>query len=140
MRTNRNKTSFGFRVSGLELNSKSENPEPETRNSERRKHKEVVMGVTVGSGDYRYEVIEGWVKLPDGWTFREVAAVALDKKDQIYAFTRGQHPITVFDRDGNFLRSWGAVTLKRAHGAPMGPEETSCSPRGVDHTVGKCSL
>ena len=63
------------------------------------------MGVTVGSGDYRYEVIEGWGKLPDGWTFREVAAVALDKKDQIYAFTRGQHPIIVFDRDGNFLRS-----------------------------------
>jgi len=24
------------------------------------------MGVTVGSGDYRYEVIEGWGKLPDG--------------------------------------------------------------------------
>src|SRR5439155_8515447 len=140
MRTNRNKTSFGFRVSGLELNSKSENPEPETRDSEQRKHKEVVMGVTVGSGDYRYEVIEGWGKLPDGWTFREVAAVALDKKDQIYAFTRGQHPIIVFDRDGNFLRSWGEGTFKRAHGATMGPDETIYLTDNGDHTVRKCTL
>ena len=44
------------------------------------------MGVIVGSGDYRYEVIEGWGKLPDGWTFQEVAAVAIDKKDQRLLF------------------------------------------------------
>jgi len=98
------------------------------------------MGVTVGSGDYRYEVIEGWGKLPDGWTFREVAAVALDKKDQIYAFTRGQHPIIVFDRDGNFLRSWGEGTFKRAHGATMGPDETIYLTDDGDHTVRKCTL
>src|SRR5213083_1958177 len=98
------------------------------------------MGVTVGSGDYRYEVIEGWGKLPDGRTFREVAAVALDKKDQIYAFTRGQHPIIVFDRDGNFLRSWGEGTFKRAHGATMGPDETIYLTDDGDHTVRKCTL
>src|SRR5438552_17792805 len=98
------------------------------------------MGVTVGSGDYRYEVIEGWGKLPDGWTFREVAAVALDKKNQIYAFTRGQHPIIVFDRDGNFLRSWGEGTFKRAHGAAMGPDETIYLTDDGDHTVRKCTL
>ena len=46
------------------------------------------MAVTIGSGDFRYEVIEGWGKLPDGWTFKEVAAVAVDKKDQVYCFTR----------------------------------------------------
>ena len=43
------------------------------------------MSVTVGGGDYRYEVIEGWGKLPEGWTFREVAAVAVDNNDRVYA-------------------------------------------------------
>ena len=79
------------------------------------------MGVIVGSGEFRYEVIEGWGKLPEGWTFKEVAAVAVDKKDQVYCFTRGAHPIIVFDRDGNFLRSWGEGVFKRAHGATIGP-------------------
>ena len=31
--------------------------------------------VTLGEGQYRYEVSEGWGKLPDGWTYREAAAV-----------------------------------------------------------------
>ena len=56
------------------------------------------MSAIVGNGAYRYEVVDGWGKLPDRWTFREVAAVAVDKKDQVYCFTRGEHPIIVFDR------------------------------------------
>ena len=31
----------------------------------------------------------------------------VDRQDRVYAFNRGQHPVVVFDRDGNFLRSWG---------------------------------
>src|SRR3970282_2015747 len=94
------------------------------------------MSVILGSGEFRYEVIEGWGKLPDGWTFQEVAAVAVDAKDQVYCFTRGAHPVIVFDRDGNFLRSWGEGVFKRAHGATIGPDETifltefAFSPRG----------
>jgi hypothetical protein len=64
------------------------------------------MAAVLGSGDYRYEVIENWGTLPDGWTFHEVAAVAVDAQDQVYCFTRGKHPVIVFDRDGNFLRAW----------------------------------
>ena len=93
------------------------------------------MGVTVGSGEFRYEVIEHWGKLPDGWTFKEVAAVAVDKKDQVYCFTRGAHPIIVFDRDGNFMRSWGEGVFKRAHGATIGPDETIFLSDDGDHTV-----
>ena len=33
------------------------------------------MANLVGSGDYRYEVIEDWAKLPDGWN-APMAAVA----------------------------------------------------------------
>ena len=98
------------------------------------------MSVIIGSGDFRYEVIEGFGKLPDDWTFHEVAAVAVDAKDQLYCFTRGKHPVIVFDRDGNFLRSWGDGVFKRAHGATIGPDETIFLTDDGDHTVRKCSL
>ena len=98
------------------------------------------MGVILGSGEYRYEVIENFGKLPDDWTFHEVAAVAVDNKDQLYCFTRGKHPVIVFDRDGNFLRSWGDGVFKRAHGATIGPDTTIFLTDDGDHTVRKCSL
>jgi hypothetical protein len=82
------------------------------------------MSIVLGSGEFRYEVIESWGKLPDGWTFREVASVGVDKNDNVYCFTRGSHPIIVFDRDGNFLRSWGEAKFKRAHGVTMGADDT----------------
>ncbi len=73
-----------------------------------------------GTGDYRYEPIEGWGKLPDGWSFKEVGDVGVDRNDNVYVFNRGEHPVIVFDRDGNFLRSWGEGMFPHAHGASMG--------------------
>src|ERR1043166_5883152 len=98
------------------------------------------MSVTVGNGEYRYEVVEGWGKLPDGWSFKEVAAVAIDSKDQVYCFTRGAHPVIVFDREGNYLHSWGEGVFTRAHGATMAPDETLFLTDDGDHTVRKCTL
>src|SRR3989304_356113 len=98
------------------------------------------MSVILGSGDFRDEVIEGWGQLPDGWTFKEVAAVAADARDQVHCFTGGAHPVIVFGRDGNFLRSWGEGVFKRAHGATIGPDETIFLPDDGDHTVRKCTL
>ena len=65
------------------------------------------MGTIVGSGDYTYRVEEGWGKLPPGWAFGDVAAVGTDARDNVYVFNRSAHPMVVFDRAGNFLRSWG---------------------------------
>jgi DNA-binding beta-propeller fold protein YncE len=94
----------------------------------------------LGDGDYRYRVEENWARLPDGWEFRDVASVAVDRKDNVYVFNRGQHPMMVFDSAGNFLRSWGETTFKRAHGLHMGPDDTIyCTDEG-DHTVRKCTL
>ncbi len=98
------------------------------------------MAVTVGTGQFTYEIAEGWGKLPDGWTFKEVAAVGVDRRDQVYLFTRGEHPVIVFDREGNFLRSWGEGVFKRAHGVTMGPDDTIYLTDDGDHTVRKCTL
>ena len=82
------------------------------------------MATIVGHGDYKYEIKENWAKLPDGWSFKEVAAVGVDRQDNVYCFTRGEHPVIVFDRDGNFLRSWGEGRYIRAHGVHMGPDDS----------------
>ena len=82
------------------------------------------MSIIVGSGEYRYRIVEDWAKLPDGWSFKEVAAVGVDKDDNVYCFSRGDHPMMVFDRNGNFLRSWGEGEYPRAHGVHMGPDES----------------
>jgi DNA-binding beta-propeller fold protein YncE len=89
---------------------------------------------------FRYEVAEDWAKLPDSWSFKEVGAVGVDAKDNVYVFNRGQHPMMVFDCNGNFLRSWGEGTFPRAHGLTMAPDETLFCTDDGDHTVRKCTL
>ena len=98
------------------------------------------MATILGSGQFRYEVIEDWAKLPDGWLFKDVAAVAIDQKDRVYVFNRGEHPMIVFDRDGNFLRSWGEGVFNRAHGLHIGPDESLYCTDDGDHSVRKCTL
>ena len=61
--------------------------------------------VKIGSGGFTYEVVEEWEKLPPGYSWTDAAAVAVDSQDNVYVFNRGDHPMIVFDRDGDFLRS-----------------------------------
>ena len=79
------------------------------------------MTTMLESGNFAYEVNMDWAKLPEGWTFHEVSDVTVDSKDRVYVFTRGKHPLIVFDRDGNFLYSWGEGIFKRPHGVTIGP-------------------
>ena len=95
------------------------------------------MSVILGSGEHRYRVVENWAKLPDDWEFRDVAAVAVDSKDRVYVFNRGQHPMMVFDSDGKFLRSWGEGLFGRAHGIHIDSDDTLYCTDDGDHTVRK---
>jgi DNA-binding beta-propeller fold protein YncE len=96
--------------------------------------------VIVGEGEYRYEIIEDWAKLPPGWSFYEIGGIGVDTEDNVYVFNRGAHPMMVFDRDGNFLRSWGEGVYPRAHGVHMGPDASIYLTDDTDHTVRKCTL
>ena len=97
------------------------------------------MSVTVGSGEYVYEAVENWAKLPAGWSFKEIGAVGVDGNDNVYVFNRGEHPMIVFDRAGNFLKSWGEGIFPRAHGLDMGPDDTiwTTSPVVISSGTGK---
>jgi DNA-binding beta-propeller fold protein YncE len=99
------------------------------------------MSVVLGTDGYRYEVNDGWAKLPPGMEFNaDVAAVGIDKHDNVYAFNRGKHPMYVFDREGNLLRSWGEGIYPRAHGVFMAPDDTIWLTDDGDHTVRQCTL
>ncbi|MGE3922761.1 MAG: peptidyl-alpha-hydroxyglycine alpha-amidating lyase family protein [Lautropia sp.] len=97
------------------------------------------MATVVGEGEYRYRVVEGWGMLPDGWDYKEVGGVAVDSKDNVYVFNRGEHPMIVFDRDGNFLRSWGEGMFPRAHGIHIDEHDHLYLTDDLSHTVRKCT-
>ena len=69
-----------------------------------------------GAGEYRYELIRDFLKLPDGETFGLVSRVAADAQDRIYVFQRKDPPVVVFDRDGKYLGAWGSGEVTDPHG------------------------
>src|SRR5438093_5537888 len=94
---------------------------------------------TVGSGRYSYEVHETWATLPTGWTFGPVSAVATDSQDRVYAFQRKDPPVVVFDRDGNYLRSWGSSAITDPHGISIDHDIVYLTDRD-DHVALKFTL
>ncbi len=90
-----------------------------------------------GTETLGYRGIEGWGTLPPGYRYLEAAGVAVDSKDNVYVFTRGEHPVIVFDREGNFLRSWGEGLVGRAHAITIGPEDEVWLTDDGNHTIRK---
>jgi DNA-binding beta-propeller fold protein YncE len=102
------------------------------------------MTITLGSGEWTFEVQESWAKIPDEIVLGDCAAVGVDSKDNVYAFNRGDHPVAVFDNDGNLLRTWGEGVFTRPHCEPhglhMAPDDTVWLTDDGDHTVRQCTL
>ena len=93
--------------------------------------------MAIGEHRMEYEVLEGWEQLPDGWSFVEVAGVAVDSRDRVYVFNRGEHPIMVFDKDGKFLDAWGEGIFTSAHGIFIDRQDNIYCADNFDHTVRK---
>ena len=87
-----------------------------------------------GAHKFEFEVIQGWEQLPDRWSFVEVAGVAVDLRDQVYVFSRGEHPIIVFDKDGRFLNAWGEGVFQSPHGIFIDRNDTIYLTDDADHT------
>jgi len=90
-----------------------------------------------GSGEYVYELEEGWVKLPQGWSIEDAAGVAVDKNDRVYIYHRGKHPVLVFERDGTFSDAWGDDIFDKAHNIRIGPDGMVYCVDYGDNTVRK---
>ena len=63
--------------------------------------------VSTESDAANYEPVAGWAKVPHGIWLREGTSVAVDSRDRVYVFNRGNVPVLVFDADGNVVDMWG---------------------------------
>jgi DNA-binding beta-propeller fold protein YncE len=93
-------------------------------------------------GRDRYAVVEGFFKRPKGWTFNEAADVAVDADDNVYVFSRGAHPVMIFDRDGKFLDAWGGrgePYFTFPHGITVGRDGFVYTADTQDQTIRKYS-
>jgi len=97
------------------------------------------MAEVFGSGDFSYTYVDGWAKLPSGMTFKECPGVAVDSRDNVYILTRGDHPIIVLDKDGNFVRSFGQGFFSddRTHGLYIGHDDSLMVADDGIHTIQK---
>ena len=84
-----------------------------------------------------YEADDTWAKLPKEWSFVEATAVAVDSKDRVFVFCRGEHPVMVFNRDGTFVTSWGEGLFTRPHGITIGPDDSVYLTDDLGHAVRK---
>ncbi len=75
--------------------------------------------MTADSELFLFEELADWAQLPAGWTFHEVVDVAVDAQDRVYVFTRGEHPLIIFEQDGSFVDSWGEGLFVRPHGVTI---------------------
>lgn len=82
-----------------------------------------------------YRPVVGWGRLPEGWSFIEATSVAVDASDSVWVFNRGEHPVIMFDREGNFRRAWGEGVFRRAHGITVGPDGTLWLTDDLHHTI-----
>ena len=78
----------------------------------------------VGSGDHRYEVVPSWPKMPKYWSFGQASDVAVNSRDEVHIFSRGAHPLTIWDTDGILVSSWGeGTTSGNGHGIYIAPND-----------------
>ena len=69
-----------------------------------------------------HKVVSGWAQLPAGWNFGETAGVAVDSKDNVWVFHRGDRPVLRFDKSGKLLGSWERPPVVSSHGIAAGPD------------------
>jgi DNA-binding beta-propeller fold protein YncE len=70
----------------------------------------------VGTGEYTYELVRDFLKMPPGEALGIVSRVATDSQDRVYVFQRKDPPVVVFDRDGKYLGAWGSGEVTDPHG------------------------
>jgi sugar lactone lactonase YvrE len=90
-----------------------------------------------GTGKYRYELVDGWAKYPQGDKMLDAVDIAIDAQDRVYVLTRGNHPVMIFDREGNLLSTWGEGLFRHAHGICFDRDGSVFCTDDENHTVRK---
>jgi sugar lactone lactonase YvrE len=99
------------------------------------------MAPRFGSEGLRFELVENWERLPSGFRHADVAGVCTDSDLNVYLYCRGDHPVMIYDRDGNFLDSWGEGRFSyRVHGMFMNGQDEIFCVDDSGHSVGRYAL
>ena len=77
----------------------------------------------VGSEDFRYERVPIWPKLPKYWNLGTPSDGAVNSIGEVHILSReSDHPLTIWDSDGNFVSSWGEGSFSSVpHGIFIAP-------------------
>ena len=86
-----------------------------------------------------FKPVNNWANLPHPLKFLEATSVAVDSKNNIYVFNRGTDPMMIFDKEGNFLDTWGRGMFTRPHGIFIDKEDLLYLIDDGAHCVHKCS-
>ena len=87
---------------------------------------------------YRY--VDGWEKLPSGYSHKDVVGVQVDPADRVYILTRFDPQVLVFESDGRFVASFAQGTFTpRTHGLTIAPDGSLFCVDDGDHTVRRLS-
>jgi len=78
--------------------------------------------MTIGTATHRYQVIHNFGQLPSNIKLGYTHGVVVDAQDNVFIFNQSENAIIHMDRDGKFLRSWGAEFAKGAHGLFLSKE------------------
>lgn len=100
--------------------------------------------MVLGSGNYRYERVEGWFNLPEYFHLEQEnimypPGVACDSRDRVFLFGGGNHPVIIFDKSGSFVSCWGEGHFVNPHGIFIAPDDSVFLVDRQAHVVEKYS-
>jgi DNA-binding beta-propeller fold protein YncE len=95
------------------------------------------MTPRVGEGRYRFELVPDWPRVPEGFVIGQTG-IACDSQDRVYLFNRSDHPVLVFDRDGELLSHWGEGRYTSAHHLAIDKADRLYLPIWAAHVVVQC--
>ncbi len=96
---------------------------------------------TIGDGDFRFRLVEGWPRIPEGIDQRAVSGMAVDSQNNVHLAVRTQprNRVLVYSAEGEYLRSWGEDLLVNAHGLTIVDDIAYLTDLAL-HEVFVCSL
>ena len=77
----------------------------------------------VALGERRYRVIKPFAKFPAGVKAGKMTGGAVDSKGNLHICQRTDPPVVVFDRNGEFVRSYGSGVIADSHGLSITPDD-----------------
>ena len=90
--------------------------------------------------NYAFQPTGFATNLPSSIRIGDVAGIAVDQKDNVYLFNRGDNPIVVINPMGELLQTWGHGLFTNPHGAHIGFDNCIYLTDNGDHTLRKFTL